>query len=123
MAFKELTWLLRSIGVKSKINVDKNGSITIQHQFQDIFDLRPSDDGSRSYAYDMVSIITGFVYHDVAGGNDMMKIKGKWSNHYTVERAKFMAMTEEELAAYKKEQWNSAKEIIKNNPRYDSNKW
>ena len=31
----------------------------------------------------MVSIITGFLYHDLAGGNDLMKINGSWSNQYS----------------------------------------
>lgn len=83
VAVNELTWLLRSITVISTAHVDKNGNVTISHQFEDVLDLRPSEDGSRSYAYDMVSIITGFLYHDAAGGNDLMKIKGKWTNSYS----------------------------------------
>ncbi|WP_370900688.1 hypothetical protein [Chryseobacterium gossypii] len=83
VAANELTWLLRSIGVKSKVIVNPNGSVAITHKFSDVFDLRPSDDGSRSIEYDVVSIITGFLYHDIAGGNDLMKIKGHWTNQYS----------------------------------------
>ncbi|WP_241331090.1 hypothetical protein [Chryseobacterium arthrosphaerae] len=83
VAANELTWLLRSIGVKSKIIINKNGSVTINHKFKDVFDLRPSDNGSRSFEYDVVSIITGFLYHDIAGGNDLMEITGNWNNTYT----------------------------------------
>lgn len=83
VAANELTWLLRSIGVKSKIIVNKNGSVTINHKFRDVFDLRPSDNGSRSFEYDVVSIVTGFLYHDIAGGNDLMEITGNWNNTYT----------------------------------------
>lgn len=83
VAANELTWLLRSIGVKSKVVVNKNGNVIINHKFKDIFDLRPSDNGSRSFEYDVVSIITGFLYHDIAGGNDLMEIKGNWNNSYS----------------------------------------
>ena len=83
VAANELTWLLRSIGVKSKISVYKNGNVIINHNFKDTFDLRASEDGSRSIEYDVVSIISGFLYHDIAGGNDLMKVKGNWSNQYT----------------------------------------
>ncbi|MGL6126639.1 hypothetical protein BBI01_22050 [Chryseobacterium artocarpi] len=86
VAANELTWLLRSIGVTSIANVDINGNITISHKFEDTFDLRPSGDGSRSIEYDTVSIIAGFLYHDIAGGNDLMKVKGKWSNTYTIKQ-------------------------------------
>lgn len=86
VAANELTWLLRSIGVKSKIIVNKNGNVTISHKFKDVFDLRPSDDGSRSIEYDVVSIISGFLYHDIAGGNDLMEVKGNWSNVYSKDQ-------------------------------------
>ena len=43
-------------------------------------------DGSRSFAYDIVSIISGFLYHDAAGGNDRMKVKGKWQNFYSPQQ-------------------------------------
>lgn len=86
VAANELTWLLRSIGVTSIANVDKNGNITITHQFEDTFDLRPSEDGSRSIEYDTVSIIAGFLYHDIAGGNDKMVVKGTWSNTYNTKQ-------------------------------------
>ena len=83
VAANELTWLLRSIAVRSKAKVYKNGMVIINHSFSDIFDLRPSDGGERSIEYDVVSIITGFLYHDLAGGNDLMKVKGDWNNEYT----------------------------------------
>lgn len=83
VAANELTWLLRSIQVESKVKVSKIGHTTINHIFNDVFDLRPSDDGSRSIEYDVVSIISGFLYHDIAGGNDLMKVKGNWTNQYS----------------------------------------
>ena len=30
-----------------------------------------------------MSIITGFLYHGLAGGNDLMKVKGDWNNEYS----------------------------------------
>lgn len=86
VAANELSWLLRSISLKSVVYVKKDGSVLIQHEFEDQFDLRPSDDGSRSIEYDVVSIILGFLYHDIAGGNDLMKIRGNWSNNYSKNR-------------------------------------
>lgn len=83
VASNELTWLLRSITLSSSATVDKNGSINISHRFIDQFDLRPSSDGERSIEYDVVSIIMGFIYHDIAGGNDLMKVKGNWTNSYS----------------------------------------
>lgn len=83
VAANELTWLLRSIGVITIVSVGKNGSVRIQHKFEDTFDLRASEDGSRSIEYDVVSIITGFLYHDIAGGNDLLKVKGDWTNTYS----------------------------------------
>lgn len=83
VAANELTWLLRSITLTSIAHVDKNGNVKIFHKFKDVFDLRPSDDGSRSIEYDVISIITGFLYHDIAGGNDLMKVKGNWNNQYS----------------------------------------
>ncbi|OBW39539.1 hypothetical protein AB670_04121 [Chryseobacterium sp. MOF25P] len=83
VAANELTWLLRSIAVSSQINVDKEGNAIINHLFEDTFDLRPSSAGERSIEYDVVSIITGFLYHDIAGGNDLMKVKGNWNNQYS----------------------------------------
>ena len=95
VAANELTWLLRSIGVRSKIKVDKNGNTQINHSFRDIFDLRPSEHGERSLEYDIVSIITGFLYHDIAGGNDLMEIEGNWNNAYTKDQVNWMIHPEE----------------------------
>lgn len=77
---------MRSIGVTSNITVNQNGSAVITHNFEDQFDLRPSSNGERSIEYDVASIILGFLYHDIAGANDLMKIKGKWTNSYSKEQ-------------------------------------
>ncbi|MDR2237203.1 MAG: hypothetical protein LBE92_13865 [Chryseobacterium sp.] len=86
VAINELAWLLRSISLKSTVFVKKNGSVEIKHNFEDQFDLRPSSNGERVIEYDVICIITGFLYHDIAGGNDHMKIKGSWSNKYSKEQ-------------------------------------
>jgi len=91
VAANELTWLLRSIGIITLVSVDKNGDVKIQHKFEDTFDLRASEDGSRSIEYDVVSIISGFLYHDIAGGNDLMKVKGNWSNQYSKKDVEWKA--------------------------------
>ena len=91
VAANELTWLLRSIGVTSNFTVNQNGSAVITHKFEDQFDLRPSSNGERSMEYDVASIILGFLYHDIAGANDLMKIKGKWTNSYSKEQLDWKA--------------------------------
>lgn len=97
VAANELTWLLRSIGVRSKVRVNKNGTTIINHSFSDTFDLRPSSNGERSMEYDVVSIVTGFLYHDIAGGNDLMEIKGNWNNTYTKEQIDWKANSEKKI--------------------------
>lgn len=82
VATNELTWLLRSIGVRSKVKINKDGMAIINHSFSDTFDLRPSSHGERVIEYDVVSIISGFLYHDIAGGNDLMEVTGNWINTY-----------------------------------------
>lgn len=83
VAANELTWLVRSASVETKVKIKKDGSIIMYHSFEDKFDLRPSSNGERSIEYDVVSIVTGFLYHDAAGGNDLMKIEADWSNDYS----------------------------------------
>lgn len=81
-----MTWLLRSINLTSKIRVYKNGNVIINHKFEDQFDLRPSSNGERSIEYDAISIVAGFLYHEIAGGNDKMVVKGTWSNTYNTKQ-------------------------------------
>lgn len=97
VAANELTWLLRSINLISKVRVYKTGKVQISHKFEDQFDLRASEDGSRSIEYDVVSIITGFLYHDIAGGNDLMQVKGNWTNKYSKEEIDWKANGEERI--------------------------
>ena len=78
VAMRELTWLLRSITLKVQVSVKKDGNIIVNCSFSDIFDLRASPK-NRSDAYNTICMITGFLYHDLVGGNDLLKINGKWS--------------------------------------------
>lgn len=98
VAANELTWLIRSASVSSRAEVAKNGSVIIYHTFEDIFDLRPSSQGERSIEYDVVSVITGFLYHDIAGGNDLMKVKANWSNNYGKYDIEWRGRTDQEKA-------------------------
>jgi RHS repeat-associated protein len=77
VAVNELTWLVRNTNVSSTISVDKSGKITITHQFSDVLDLRGS--AGRSDEYNKATGVLGYLYHDILGGNDKMKVKAKWS--------------------------------------------
>lgn len=83
VAGNELTWLVRSTTVNSQIDVNANGEITMTHSFSDIFDLRPSME--RSDAYNNVTKVLGFLYHDVLGGNDQMRVNATWQKSYKLE--------------------------------------
>ena len=80
VAANELTWLVRSVIVKTEINVTKDGDVTMNHSFKDKFDLRPSE--GRSKEYNRVTSIMGYIYHDVFGGNDEMTVSASWSNSF-----------------------------------------
>lgn len=41
VAINELTWLLRSISLNSKIYVNKNGNVVISHEFGDVLICAP----------------------------------------------------------------------------------
>ena len=84
VATNELTWLIRSVKVESLINVNAEGKMTITHSFEDVFDLRPSE--GRSEAYNTVTKISGFLYHDIIGGNDQMKVKATWQKSYQLKK-------------------------------------
>ncbi len=76
----ELTWLVRSTTVYTTVGVNSEGKITMQQSFSDVFDLRPS--AGRSDAYNKTTTIFGFLYHDVLGGNDKMRVNASWKKTY-----------------------------------------
>ncbi|PCH69220.1 MAG: hypothetical protein COC06_07905 [Bacteroidales bacterium] len=77
VACNELTWLLRSIPVNYTAEADVVGKITISYNFTDTFDLRPNWQ-TRSTEYNAICAVLGFIYHDVIGCNDELKIHGNW---------------------------------------------
>lgn len=91
VAANELTQFIRSASVSSRAEIFKEGNVVIFHTFEDQFDLRPSLQGERGMEYDVVSIISGFLYHDIAGGNDLMKVKANWNNFYNKSQINWMA--------------------------------
>lgn len=89
VAANDLSWLVRSVGLYTTANIKKDGNVKFEHTFNDKFDLRPSV--GRDWEYNVVNIILGFLYHDAAGGNDLMRIKADWHNEYTKEKVDWMA--------------------------------
>ena len=86
VAFNELTWLVRSVLVKYDASVTKEGAIDISYSFSDTFDLRPSK--NRSTEYNIACTILGFLYHDVCGENDQMKVNASWNSLYNANGKK-----------------------------------
>ena len=77
MAFDELTWAVRSVTIECRYVVEANGKITFNYSFSDTLDLRPNW-VYRSMEYNAICVVMGFLYHDVVGGNDKLKIKANW---------------------------------------------
>ena len=78
MAMNELTWTVRSTIVHYKYEVDNSGQITIDYSFTDILDLRPNWSG-RSIEYNAICSVLGFLYHDVLGNSDELKVRAYWT--------------------------------------------
>jgi hypothetical protein len=78
MAFNELTWTVRSVKIDYDYEVDVEGNITFRYWFSDTLDLRPSW-GSRSMEYNAICAVLGFLYHDVLGGSDELKVQAYWT--------------------------------------------
>ncbi len=86
VAFSELTWLVRSVTIEYDVSVSKDGAIDISYSFSDTFDLRPSK--GRSDEYNTACKILGYLYHDVCGGNDQMKVNASWGSSYNAKGKK-----------------------------------
>lgn len=122
----QLTWLIRHVNVESTAYVKKDGSVRMRHQFEDTFDLRPNV--GRTVAYNASTMILGFLYHDAAGGNDLMKIKGDWNNNYNRNNIDWMAMKNDYIKQMKENkknridslmrEWNQADEWNQNVPLF-----
>jgi hypothetical protein len=70
-----LTWAVRHADVAYTAVVKNDGTIIIGYELRDVFNLRPE---GHTDAYKSVVNIVGPLYHDVAGGNDQMKIRANW---------------------------------------------
>ena len=76
VAGNELTWAVRHAEVDYNASVKGDGTIVISYHLSDQFDL--SAQKGRSEAYNTVSAASGFLYHDVAGGNSDLKVSADW---------------------------------------------
>ena len=84
MAFNELTWTVRSVRIDYEYEVDIEGNISFSYWFSDTLDLRPSW-GGRSMEYNAICTVLGFVYHDVLGGSDELKVQAYWTTTIKAE--------------------------------------
>lgn len=80
VAGNELTWLLRSVHIDSKAQIDKSGNIIITHQLNDILDLRP-DWENRIMEYNLTTAAMGFGYHDLLGATEL-QIEASWESRH-----------------------------------------
>ncbi|WP_255663879.1 RHS repeat domain-containing protein [Flavobacterium cupriresistens] len=72
----QLTWVTRHASMSYSATVKSDGTIVVDFQLKDTFDL--SGQKGRSEAYNNISNTAGFLYHDVVGGNNEMQINGNW---------------------------------------------
>ena len=72
----ELTWAVRHAEVDYTATVKTDGTIVVSFHLSDRLDL--SAQSGRSEAYNNISATTGFLYHDVVGGNSAMKVNADW---------------------------------------------
>ena len=76
VAGNDLTWSTRHASVGYTATVQGDGTISISYHLSDTLDL--SAQPGRSEAYNNISSATGFLYHDVAGGNSEMQVNADW---------------------------------------------
>jgi len=80
VAGKRTTWAVRHADLVVNVNVTADGlSGTINYSFNDKLNLRPNGEDP---TYDLVVRILGFIYHDLYGISDQMRVKGSWSKTY-----------------------------------------
>lgn len=79
VARNELTWLIRHATVAGWVQVAASGSIKIQHNLYDVFDLSSSP--SRSAEYNRISNIFGIGWHTVLGASSPT-INASWMSIY-----------------------------------------
>jgi hypothetical protein len=76
VAGNALTWSVRHAEVDYSATVKTDGTMVISFHLNDQLDLSPQP--GRSEAYNNISAATGFLYHDVAGGNSNLKVNADW---------------------------------------------
>jgi hypothetical protein len=76
VAGNPLTWAVRNATVDYTATVKTDGTMVISYHLSYTFDL--SAQRGRSEAYNNISATTGFLYHDVVGGNSGLKINADW---------------------------------------------
>jgi RHS repeat-associated protein len=76
VAGNELTWALRNATVQYTAIVKSDGTAIIFYHLNDQLDL--SGQTGRSDAYKNISNTTGFLYHNVLGGNSSLKTNADW---------------------------------------------
>jgi RHS repeat-associated protein len=76
VAANELTWAVRHGSVDYAATVKEDGVIVISYHLSDTLDL--SGQKGRSSDYNDISNVTGFLYHDLAGGNSAIKVSADW---------------------------------------------
>jgi hypothetical protein len=76
VALNPTTWAVRHAGVSYTDSVKADGTIVIDFNLSDTFDLRP--DTGHTDDYNKVTRNIGPVYQDVFGGNDQMKVTAQW---------------------------------------------
>ena len=78
VAGNALTWAVRHAEVDYSASVKSDGTIVIDYHLSDTLDL--SAQKGRSEAYNNISSATGFLYHDVVGGNKDIKVNADWQS-------------------------------------------
>jgi len=75
----ELTWMLRAAKVDAHLSATQQGEITISYLVRDTLDLRPDwNSGLRGFGYNAITSVTGFVWHDLFGASDKMRVYAHW---------------------------------------------
>lgn len=75
VAGNSLSWSVRHATVEYIATIKTDGTAVISYHLRDTFDLTP---GGRSNAYNNITAITGFGYHDVLGGNRNLQLNADW---------------------------------------------
>ena len=94
VAGNPLTWMIRNTHVESDIDIyvvfdcgGYEGLVAAEHKFDDILDLRPRRHSKTDLAlllrpssdpYDAVTMILGFIWHDMLRRRDDLHVKANW---------------------------------------------